>query len=223
MSPLSPDQAPPPRPDPRKLIRSLLPALLIDAVIPYAIYVVGHNVLGWSLITSLAVAAVAPLARFVVRLAQARRVDGLAVLVLLILVFGIGAALITGRPGIAVAREAVFSGGFGLILLGSVIVRRPLIFEFMRKSGGTPESEAFFARRWRAPSFRRAVYIMTAFWAVGLMIEATCRVVYVVTLPPDLAFTRATATLVAILAVLAVGSGIYMRRIRRGLRSDGRG
>ncbi|MFI9839338.1 VC0807 family protein [Nonomuraea sp. NPDC051941] len=209
------------RPDPRRLIRSLLPAIVVDAVVPYAIYAVGHNVLGWSLINALIVAAVVPLVRFAVQLARTRRVDGLAVLVLLVLSFGICAALITGRPGIAVAREAVFSGGFGLILLGSVAVRRPMIYLFMRKVGGTPEAEAFFARRWQVPQFRRAVYVMTVYWAVGLLVEAAARITFVLALPPDLAFSRATVVLVGILVLLAVSSGIYMRRVRRALRSSG--
>ncbi len=81
-------------------------------------------------------------------------------------------------------REKLVTAAIGLIFLGSVIARRPLIYELARANilrKSKAEAEQFAAFRAHA-DFRRTVTIMTLVVGMGLLVDAGVSLFLVLTL-----------------------------------------
>ncbi|MEO8750449.1 MAG: VC0807 family protein, partial [Allobranchiibius sp.] len=147
-----------------------------------------------------------------------RRVNALALIVLLTLVLAVIVSLISGNARVTLARDCVITGGLGLVFLGSLTRRRPLVFHLLAPlvAAREPGGRAAFDRRFEdSPELRSALRVTTAVWGVVLLGDAALRLLAVLLLPVTAAATAATALTIATVVILVGWLRFYLpRRVR---------
>lgn len=193
----------------QRRLRQMLPALIIDLAVPLAVYGV-LQLAGLSVIWSLAGGSVVPIIRIVVAAVRDRRVNGLALFVLCALLVGLTLSLVTGDARLAIARDAVIGLALGVIFIGSLAMRRPLMFYATRSFGGGQLGE-----QWdRLPALRRDLRFMTLVIGALCLVDAAARVVLAYTIPIRTAgLVVHFLPIVLILVIMVIGRS-WGRRIR---------
>jgi hypothetical protein len=160
--------------------RELVRTLLINAIGPYVVYLVCKPYTG-SLV-ALALSAVPPTVESLWSVVQRRRLDIVSALVL----GGIAVSLVLvafgGSERVLLLRESLITSVIGLVLAGSVVFARPLLFYLFRqiRSGSDAGAAAQWDQRWeREPGLRRTMRILTLVWGLGLVVEMAVRTVMV--------------------------------------------
>ncbi|MCA2223518.1 VC0807 family protein [Nonomuraea aurantiaca] len=146
-----------------------------------------------------------------------RRVDGLAVFTLSILVLSVAVSFITGSPRFLLAKGGWMTAVAGLWMLAT-LPRTPFYHQAIRSfTTGATRERAEIA--WRdSPAFRHMMRVASAIWGVGLVLDAGVRVVLAYALPVDRVPLVSGLQYVAVFVALEVGSQIYLRRA--GARVD---
>ncbi len=194
--------------------RAPLMGLLWDIGLPTAVYYVcrGAGVeVRLALITGGAIA----LARVGFIAASRRRLDGLGAVVAVTFALVLAVSAFTGDPRILLVREPLVSGSLGLLLLGSCLLGRPVLYGLVRRlNSGKGELLARWDELWRTePSFRRVFTMMSLVWGAGLLTEAVLRISLIYLLPVDTA--AGTSTLVQLATVVLLGGwSLWYRRWR---------
>lgn len=197
----------------RRLMRSLVPLVLLDVVLPYLVYFV-LSTMGVSDLLALSAGAVVPIVVILVGVVRSRSIDKLALFVLVTLVAGILAGLLSGDARTALARESIYTGLIGLVLVGSLLAKRPLLFQFATQFAGG--SRAWWEERWqRAPEFRRTFRVLTAGWGAVLLADAVVRVVLVYSVPVSAGAVLSPVILVVAMVGLIVWTRRYVIAARR--------
>src|SRR5580700_9391035 len=137
-APAAPDQARtspaagrPDGPSPGDLLKGLRP-LLIDVGVPLGSYYLLRDGFGLSLWLSLALSSVGPAARSVASLVGERKLNVLALLMLVVNLAAIAVSFLTGDPRAMIAKDSVISSVIAFAILASVIARRPLMSAGLR-------------------------------------------------------------------------------------------
>ncbi len=188
-------------PRPGAGLGTALRPLLIDVGIPVGSYYLLHAGLGLSVWLSLALSSVGPAARAIAGLAAERKLNLLAVLMLAVNLAGIAVSFLTGDPRALIAKDSVVSSVIALAILGSVIVRRPLMSAGLQPfmTHGTPERSAAWDRlAVGSRRFRRLEMAFSAIWGFALLADCAARLVGAYTLP--------VATMVWLSTVLTLGA-----------------
>jgi hypothetical protein len=195
-------------------LRATLVPLVWEVGLPLLAYF-GLRWLGASAFPALLGGSVTALVRVLYVVARTRRVDVFAAF--MVVVFGVGVALafVTGDPKFLLVKESFGTMVAGLLLLGSCVFGRPLIFHAARRLvARSPEADAAWEQRWRTvPQFRRAFGLMSAVWGAGLLAEALLRIALVFVLPTDVMVGVSSAMLVSTMIALSIWNGAYARRL----------
>ncbi|MFF2076601.1 VC0807 family protein [Kitasatospora sp. NPDC058162] len=212
-----------PRRDGRTRRAATLLPLLLDLVLPLAVYY-GLRLAGtdqwWSLLWSAAVPAVA----VVVRLLRTRRLDFLALLILSMIGLGLVLSTLTGDPRALLIREAwtgMLGGLIGVWLLASVGYGRPalmLLFRsFVQVKAGKDGLRAWEARWDEDAAFRHGLRVLTAVWGAASLLNALAQLAVAYLLPVD----AAPAAMQACWPVIAVPLFLFHLAYtkRHGLRA----
>ncbi|WP_277355378.1 VC0807 family protein [Streptomyces telluris] len=169
-----------------KSVMNWAPAILFGVVLPFVTYGVltDHGV---SKVKALLLISLWPAAETLLHLALRRRVDEFGVMMLAMMVLGALSALAYNSTELVFIKDSAITGLLGLVFLGSLALRRPLMFYLGRKFGtdGTPEDLARWNGLWQYPGFRRAQYLLTSVWGTGFLVEAAIRVALAYTLPTE--------------------------------------
>ncbi|MFI6044715.1 VC0807 family protein [Nocardia sp. NPDC051321] len=142
-----------------------------------------------------------------------RRIDGLAVFMIGILLLGLLSAVAVGDVRLLAARDSVTTIFVGGTFLVTTLFRRPVLYLVSRRfRAPDPESR----RRWDAvwdtePGFRRMYMIASATWGTALLAEAIVRIVAVYVLPLDMVVALSSPVQLGLIALLAAWS-IGLRR-----------
>lgn len=205
----------------------------LRAVVMIAVFDIGGPVAAYSLlraagtspVTALIVSGVFPATGVAIGIVRRRRVDAIGLFVLAGIAVGTALGLTTHDARLVLAEGSVPTALFGLVCLGSLAVRRPLLFRFALEFMGPDSGRGReFAGLWRYESFRRAFGVMTAVWGLAYLLEAFVRVVVVedTSVTAGLVTSRAMPLVVA--AVLSVWTAGYsVRQKRKGERLGQRG
>ena len=112
--------------------------------------------------------------------------------------------LVSGNARLVLVEGSVPTAVFGLLCLGSLWSRRPLIFRFALEFMGadTPRGRDFEGL-WRYHGFRHAFRLFTVVWGVAYLAEAAARVIIVETTSTATALTVSKVMPYAVGAVLA--------------------
>jgi hypothetical protein len=182
-------------PTARRVLRSLVPNLVINGVLPLILYqlLIAANV---PVLPALLAGAIFPVAYTVWGWVRARRLDAVAGVVLFFIVVSGVASLISGSTRFTLVKESFFTGLFGLAFFLSLLAPRPLMF-YMARQGATGGDTALVQEwdgRWRHPGFRHAMRVMTVMWGVCFMVDALIRA--------GLVFVLSTGTFLVVSQVL---------------------
>jgi hypothetical protein len=169
--------------------------ILLSVVAPIVIYGMLTD-RGFSEVSALIISGVGPVVDLAITMAISRRIDEFSVFVLVFLVIGVVTSLLFDDPRLLLLKESAVTGLFGLVLLGSLLAPRPLMFYFGRRfaTGGSAEKIAWWNGLWQYQGFRRTQRVLTLVWGTVLLTEAVLRGV--------LAFALPVGTMVVVNSVL---------------------
>jgi intracellular septation protein A len=143
-----------------------------------------------------------------------RRLDPVAVLPMAVILVQGTIALLAGSAEIYLAAPAVEAVIWGLVLIGSVIARRPLVPLIARELGVVPRSLA------ESVGLRRALAILTIAWGIAAFAKAGIRIWLLMVLPIEVFLIAITATTATInLSMLAVSVWLPFRMVRQAAPS----
>lgn len=184
-----------------------------DFLLPVGLYYVLRAV-GVGLYLTLLISAALPAAIALVGLLRSRRVEGLALYTLTMMLLSTGISLIAGSPRFMLAREAWLTGVTGIWFVASAWTARPLAYLYSRPllerriwSGNIPYD---WDELWsQLPRFRRLWRVGSALWGIALLADSAVRVVMAYTLPIDAVPALGTALYLVTSLVLIVITNIY--------------
>jgi len=144
--------------------------LLINGLIPWGLYVLlsGHM----SSLAALSIATLAPLIDNIVHLVKHRKLDAFGGLMLFTFLLTLAFVLVGGSEKILLVRESLVTASVGVLFLGSLFFRRPLMFYLALRFIANPE----FPANWSYGYFRFVMRLMTLVWGIVLTAEAGVRV-----------------------------------------------
>jgi len=165
------------------LRRNLGESLLINGAAPFIAYQI-LSTHGMPPVRALALTSVFPIAGLLVAFRRDRRADIIGVISLALIGLGIAGSFNFG-PRFYLVRVSFGTSVFGLMCLGSLFYRRPLMFYLGRQvtAGNDPARVAHYERLWLSPRFRQVMRMVTTTWGVSYLLEAGVRVVVALSLP----------------------------------------
>lgn len=185
-----------------------------------ALPIITYNVLtdhGVGEVPALLISGVWPVVELAVTLIRERTVDEFSLIVLVFLAVGVISMLAFNSPRLVLVKESASLGLFGLVLLGSLLAPRPLMFYFGRRfaTGGDPDRIIWWNGLWRYPGFRRGQRILTVTWGLALTVTAAVCVglTYALSVPTMVVVTNVVPY--AVMGLLIVGTMWYGRRSQR--------
>ena len=203
---------------------SALAPLLIDVGVPLGSYYLLHSAFGLSVWLSLALSSVGPAVRAIFGLAAERKLNVLAVLMLVVNLAGIAVSFLTGDPRAMIAKDSVISSVIAFAILASVIARRPLMSAGLRPfmTQGTPERSAIWDRLATGSArFRRFELLYSTIWGVALLADCAARLVGAYTLPvTTMVWMSTVLTLSAIGVGVMVGGAVAAMPILRMIETE---
>jgi len=196
-------------PERRPGIVAALRPLLIDIGIPVGTYYLLRNAFGLSLWLSLALSSIGPAVRAIAGLVAERSLNLLAVLMLAVSLAAIAVSFLTGDPRAMIAKDSAVSSVIAFAILGSVMLRRPLMSAGLKPfmTRGEPRRTAAWDRLSAAsPRFRRLELAFSTIWGLALLAECAARLVGAYTLPvTTMVWLGTVITLGAIGVAIVVG------------------
>ena len=209
------------RSNPRQVMRSLLPTIVINAILPFLIYIIMKNLLHQSDFLSLVATGIPSTLASIISIVRSRRVDFIAGAVLLGIVVGLLVTLVSNDAKLLLVRESFFTAAFGLAFLVSLFFPKPLYYAARTvRAGNDPEQLRSFEARWQDAPFRVAMRIQSAVWGVGLLLEATVRFLLVFTLSIAQFLVVSPFVLWGVIALTFIVSKVYTEWWRKRYKSD---
>jgi hypothetical protein len=202
--------------DQTQLLRGIAWSIGLNTVIPVLLYQFSKWWISPSELTALLFATAFPVAESVFGLLRERRVDPIAILVMLGIAVDAAAIGLGGSAQILLLRESLFTGAFGAACFVSLLLPRPLMFYFGRHfmSAGDAAKRARFDRSWALPEVRRANRWVTTMWGVVFTGELGIRVALIYSLTAAWVLVVSPLILGALTVATLIWSLAYSRRMR---------
>jgi hypothetical protein len=197
------------------LRRRLTAQLLFELVLPLGSYY-GLRAAGAGQWLAMVVSGFLLLPWIAYGIVRQRRVEGMAVFTLSLVVLASVLSLVTGSPRVLNLRDSWLTAAIGLWVLGTLLTRRPFIMTTSRGIVIAKVGEAGLAAweaRWDTePTFRHHLRLVTAVWGAGFLLDAILRVVLVYTIPVDAFPLTSTILWLALLGGLFTFHNWYITR-----------
>ncbi len=185
-------------------IRSIAPSAVGGAVVPLAVYYLVRSHVG-SDADGLAIAGIPAALWVCVQFVKRRRIDPIGAVVLTGFILGLVVSFAMGGNAFVLkVRDSGFTFVFGMLAVVSGLSgRRPLTYFIGRalSAGSDARRSAIFDQLWDLPSARATFRFINYLWGVGLMLEATTRVI----LAADLS-TKAFVAVSPLIGFVYIGS-----------------
>lgn len=155
----------------------MAPRIIVAGVIPLVVYNLLRPHLS-SDAAGLAIVSVIPAAEVGWHRWRDGSFDPIGMIAIVGLAFGLISAVLTHGNALGLKlRESVLTGLFGLVCLGSLFARRPVMFFLARSfaTGGDEEAVAAFNDRLTIPGVLGRYRFVTAIWGLGLVAETVVR------------------------------------------------
>jgi hypothetical protein len=190
-----------------------LQTILLSVVAPIVIYGMLTD-RGFSEVAALIISGIGPVVDLAITILVSRRVDEFSLMVLVFLVIGVITSLLFDDPRLLLLKESAVTGLFGLVLLGSLLAPRPLMFYFGRRfaTGGSAEKIEWWNGLWQYAGFRRTQRVLTLVWGVALLGEAVLRGVLAFVLPVGTMVVLNSVLPPVVFALLVVFTITYAKR-----------
>jgi hypothetical protein len=184
----APEPAPPLNPpfQPIPSVREHLPSAVFGAAIPLAIYfLVRGHVHGDT--QALIIAGSFSVAWVLFEALRRRRIDLVGTIVLFGFAVGVlSSTLLGGNSYVLKIRDAAFIAAFGVFCIVTLFTHgRPALFYVGRylSAGRDPVKAAAYDSLHDLPAGRRTFRILSVVWGIGLIVEATARMIIAGVLP----------------------------------------
>jgi hypothetical protein len=209
--------------DRRPDLAAALRPLLIDIGIPVGTYYLLRDAFGASLWLSLALSSIGPAVRAAAGLMAERKLNLLAVLMLAVNLAGIAVSFLTGDPRAMIAKDSAVSSVIAFAILGSVVLRRPLMSAGLKPymTRGKAERMAAWDRLSTASArFRRLELAFSTIWGLALLAECAARLVGAYTLPVTTMVWLGTVMTLGAIAVALVAGGAAAGPIQKMIDAE---
>ncbi|RSO48863.1 hypothetical protein DMH15_03800 [Streptomyces sp. WAC 06725] len=186
-------------------------ALLLDAGVPIASYYLLTGAFGLSTLAALAWSGALPAARSLWSLVRERRLNAVATLMTATNIIGLLLSLVAGDERLMMAKDSAVSSTFGLAVLVSALIGRPLMAPVLKPwitKGDAARSAAWDRLTAESAWFRRVQRRHSAVWGAALLGECVARVIGAFTLPVDTMVWLGTVMLIAAMVLAIVASGV---------------
>jgi uncharacterized membrane protein len=200
---------------------TLAPIVVFDIAGPLALfYWLSGN--GFSTVDALILSGLLPACSIGVNVVRHRRLDAIGALVLMGIVVGTVAGLLSGSAHVVLLDGIIPTAVFGFVCLGSLRSSRPLMFRFaVETMGADTTSGRAFADKWRYAEFRRAFQITTVVWGLAFLAEAVMQLVIIQVASADVAKTSSNILPLIVIGLVVVWNIAYGKRgQRRGQRAE---
>jgi hypothetical protein len=196
--------------------------IVLSVVAPILIYSMLTD-RGVGEVPALIISGIGPVVDLVITMAVSRRVDEFSLIVLAFLVLSVLTSLLFDNPRLLLLKESALTGIFGLILLGSLLAPRPLMFYFGRRfaAQGIPEKVAWWNGLWQYPGFRRTQRVLTLVWGVAWLAEAVLRGVLAFVVPVGTSVVINSVLPPVVTVLLIVFTITYAKRSQARARANG--
>jgi hypothetical protein len=142
--------------------------LVVNLLLPWLTYrlLLPHT----SEFAAIAWSAAPPTLWSLVELARHRSLDALSLMVLGGIALSLAALAFGGSPRMLMVRENLFTAPIGLLFLGSLMLKKPLIYYAARATLARqdPAHAAQFEAAFQRPQVLRGLRVMSLVWGVGL-------------------------------------------------------
>jgi hypothetical protein len=171
---------------------------------------------GASEVKALVLSGIFPALGVLITVVRHRRLDAIGALVLIGIAVGTILGLASHNARLVLVEGSVPTGIFGLVCLGSLRTRRPLIYRFALEFMGpdTPKGREF-ENRWQYAGFRRVFNLMTIVWGVAYLAEAATRVIIVENTSAGTALTISKIMPYAVAGALVAWMMVYGQHAKR--------
>lgn len=160
-------------------LRSIAKIVIIDVAAPLIAYQLLRSA-GMSTVTALVLSGVFPALGVAIGAIRHRRLDVVGALILAGILVGTVLGLISHSTKLVLMEGSAPTALFGVVCLGSLWTRRPLMYGFSVEFIGPDTAKGReMISLWQYEGFRRIFQIITAVWGVGFLLEAALRVVIV--------------------------------------------
>jgi hypothetical protein len=190
---------------------SFLP-LIVDVAVPVGSYYLLKNGFGMSTMAALGWSSVVPAVRTVWSVLKERKFNGLAGLILLVNLVGLGLSLVAGDPRLMLAKDSGVSSVVGIGVLMSVKLGRPMMTQAMKPflvKGDAAKSAAWDRLTAGSERFRKAERTFSLVWGTVLLSECVARVVGAYALPVDTMVWLGTVVTIASMVLAFLVSGRF--------------
>lgn len=196
--------------DRKKVVRSLLSSLTINALCPFLLYRVLQSRYPAGSIAPLLWATAFPVIGLIVGVIRKRAVDAIAIIAMVGLALHIVTTVLARNVGIALIARSLDGAVVGLVFLGSALIRRPITLVLAKQTARTQ----FLDHLVRTAGLR-LFYTTTLVWGSCLILLSGVHIVLALDLRPA-TFLLVSPLLGAVtIGALLVWTGRYSRaRIR---------
>ncbi|MFN8635854.1 MAG: VC0807 family protein [Chloroflexota bacterium] len=174
---------------------------LVGGMLPVLTFYVGFR-LGGAVVGILAGMTVS-LTILAIQAYRTRRLDPIVVVPMLVILIQGGLALMTGSIDLYLAAPAVEAVIWGIVLVGSVAFRRPLVPLIARELGVVP------ARFATSVGMQRSLTLLTLAWGIAAFAKAVLRL-WLLTLLPLEAFLIAVTVGITSINVVMIGLSVWL-------------
>lgn len=185
--------------------------MFLNGVVPWAVYTVLSRRM--DSIAALTIATLIPLLDNLVHFLRHKRLDTLGGLMLFGFLLSLVAAAAGGGERSLLLRESLVTGSVGLLFLGSLAFREPLMHHLAQKF---VHPETFEANR-KFAYFRTVMRRMTVVWGMLLLLESAARVILVYGLTTARFLAISPVMLYAVVGAAVVWTVWYRRKSSRRL------
>jgi hypothetical protein len=197
--------------------------LVIDIGIPVGTYYLLRDALGLSLWLSLALSSIGPAVRSIASLVTERKLNPLAMLMLAVNLAGIAVSFLTGDPRAMIAKDSIVSSVIAFAILGSVVLRRPLMSTGLKPymiRGKAERMAAWDRLSADSPRFRRLELAFSTIWGLALLAECAARLVGAYTLPVTTMMWLGTAMTLGSIGLAIVAGGAAAGPIQKMIDAE---
>jgi hypothetical protein len=190
--------------------RTSLAPLVLDVGIPLGTYYALRDAVGLSLIMSLALSSIIPAGRTIIEFVRARKLNPLAILMIVVNVAGIATSFIVGNPRIMVAKDSVISSVIGASILISAWRGAPIMSSGLKVflvKGSEASAGAWDRLSATSVRFRSLERRYTMIWGIALLGDCVARVVGAVLLPVSTMLWLSTVMVIVAISIAVVISG----------------
>ncbi len=170
---------------PRLLLIHVFAPIVRDIAVPIGAYFLLTG-LGYSDFTGLLAGTLFAGAVLIIETIRARRLEPFAAIMLGVFAFGLIGSLLSGDPRMMIVKDSAGTAIIGIAFLISTAVGKPLTYLSARKilTAAGPAKLAEFEESYRLnPAKRRGFSTLAVAWGVGLVADATVRILLAYQLP----------------------------------------